>query len=103
MLCQDQEEDHAVADLEEAHVAVEQVARAVVASAVDTVAAHAEVWVEDQEVPCITAHIGTDHVGLARVGTDQDQYLYLDHLDIMARVVEMDLIIKKIEVALVAL
>ena len=61
------------------------------------------VWVEDQEALCITAHIGTAHVGLVRVGTDQDQYLYLDHQDIMARVVETDLITKKTAVALVAL
>ena len=92
-------------DSEEDHAAAEQVAREVVVSAVDIAAAHEEVWAEwvGQEVPCITAHIGTAHVGLVRVGTDQDQYLYLDHLDIMARVVEMDLIIKKIVVALVAL
>ena len=92
-------------DSEEDHAAAEQVAREVVASVVDIAAAHAEVWAEwvDQEVPCIMARIGTAHVGLVRVGTDQDQYLYLDHQDIMARVAETDLITKKTAVALVAL
>ena len=89
-----------VVDSEEDRAAAEQVVTAVAVSVVDIAEAHAEVWAEwvDQEAPCIMAHIGT-----ALVGTDLDQYLYLDHQDIMARVVETALITKKIAVASVAL
>ena len=86
------------ADSEADLAAVEQVAQEVVASAADMPEDQEEVWVEDQEVLCITDLI-TDRIGTVHVGTDQDLFLSLEDHDITARVEVTALTVKTMAVA----
>ena len=90
--------DQEAADSEADLAAAEQVAQEVEASAVDMPEDQEEVWVEDQEVLCITDLI-MDLIGTVRVGTDQDLFLSLEDQDITARVAVTDPAVKTMAVA----
>ena len=90
--------DQEAADSEADLAAAERVAQEVEASAVDMPEAQEEVWVQDQEVPCITALI-TDRIGTVHVGIDQDLFLSLEDQGITARVVVTVRAVKTMAVA----
>ena len=90
--------DQEAADSEADLAAAEQVAQEVEASAVDMPEDQEEVWVQGQEVPCITDLI-MDLIGTVHVGTDQDLFLSLEDQDITARVAVTDPAVKTMAVA----